>query len=78
MVFIFKLLLVVLLLFIIANLAKALIEMVKSPNEDEANESDQPPMSHYLGQRLVLSALAVVLLIVALLTGIIEANIRPY
>ncbi|EGU33753.1 hypothetical protein VII00023_05667 [Vibrio ichthyoenteri ATCC 700023] len=78
MVFIFKLLLIVLLLFIIANLAKALIEMVKSPDEDEPNKSDEPPMSHYLGQRLVLSALAVVLLIVALLSGFIDANVRPY
>ncbi|MFA0415498.1 DUF2909 family protein [Vibrio renipiscarius] len=77
MVFIFKLLLVLLLLFIIANLAKALIEMVKSPDEDE-KESEQPSMSHYLGKRVVLSALAVILLILALLTGFIEPNIRPY
>ncbi|KII76157.1 DUF2909 family protein [Vibrio renipiscarius] len=77
MVFIFKLLLILLLLFIIANLAKALIEMVKSPDEDD-EESEQPSMSHYLGKRVVLSALAVILLILALLTGFIEPNIRPY
>ncbi|WP_114765627.1 DUF2909 domain-containing protein [Vibrio rhodolitus] len=78
MVFIFKSVLVLLLLFIIANLAKALIEMVKGPDESEDEQDDQPPMSHYLGRRVVLSALAVVLMLVALLSGFIEPNSRPF
>ncbi|WP_162047924.1 DUF2909 domain-containing protein [Vibrio taketomensis] len=79
MVFFFKLLLVLLLLFIIANLAKAMIEMVKGPSESEDDkDSSQPPMSHYLGRRVVLSALAVILMIVALLSGFIDPNSRPY
>lgn len=78
MVFIFKSVLVLLLLFIIANLAKALIEMVKGPNESEDAQQDQPPMSHYLGKRVILSALAVVLMLVALLSGFIEPNSRPF
>lgn len=78
MVFIFKSVLVLLLLFIIANLAKALIEMVKGPSESEDEEQDQPPMSHYLGNRVILSALAVVLMLVALLSGFIEPNSRPF
>ncbi|GAB2643288.1 DUF2909 domain-containing protein [Vibrio panuliri] len=77
MVFIFKSVLVLLLLFIIANLAKALIEMVKGPNDAEESE-DQPPMSHYLGKRVILSALAVILMLVALLSGFIEPNSRPF
>lgn len=79
MVFIFKLMLVLLLLFIIANLAKALIEMVKGPNESEDEKDDeQPSMSDYLGRRVVLSALAVVLMILALLSGFIDPNSRPF
>lgn len=78
MVFIFKSVLVLLLLFIIANLAKALIEMVKGPTEAEDEDADQKPMSHYLGRRVILSALAVILMLVALLSGFIEPNSRPF
>ncbi|MCG9595305.1 DUF2909 domain-containing protein [Vibrio sp. Isolate25] len=79
MVFIFKSLLVVLLLFIIINLARAMFEMVKGPQDDHDEEPRQDkPMSYYLGRRVFLSALAVVLLIAALLTGLIEPNVRPY
>ena len=56
-----------------------MIEMVKGPNESEdEQDSKQPPMSHYLGRRVVLSALAVILMIVALLSGFIDPNTRPY
>jgi hypothetical protein len=79
MVFIFKLLLVVLLLFIIVNLARAMFEMVKGPRSDLEDETHQDkPMSFYLGKRVFLSALAVILLIAALLSGLIEPNARPY
>ncbi|GLT18805.1 hypothetical protein GCM10007938_25860 [Vibrio zhanjiangensis] len=79
MVFIFKSLLVLLLLFVIINLAKAMFEMVKGPQSDDQEHSDgDKPMSHYLGRRVFLSALAVVLLIAALLSGLIEPNSRPY
>ncbi|MGD8110806.1 DUF2909 domain-containing protein [Vibrio sp. TRT 21S02] len=75
MVFIFKTLLVLLLLFIIFNLARAMFAMVKGSDSD--SEEDRS-MSHFLGRRVTLSALAVVLLIVALLSGFIEPNTRPY
>ncbi|MBN3573919.1 DUF2909 domain-containing protein [Vibrio neptunius] len=79
MVFIFKSLLVVLLVFIIVNLARAMLEMVKGPQPESDEEPRQDkPMSYYLGRRVFLSALAVVLLIAALLTGLIEPNARPY
>tara|TARA_Y100001956_G_C4092539_1_gene173649 strand:+ start:633 stop:872 length:240 start_codon:yes stop_codon:yes gene_type:complete len=79
MVFLFKLLLVVLLLFIIFNLARAMLEMVKDPQQDEENSEQQDkPMSFYLGRRVFLSALAVVLMVAALLSGFIDPNVRPY
>ncbi|MGD8117458.1 DUF2909 family protein [Vibrio sp. TRT 29B02] len=81
MVFIFKLVLVLLLLFILINLCRAMFEMVKGPDSNEdSNEplEDDKPMSFYLGRRVFLSALAVVLMIAALLSGLIEPNVRPY
>ncbi|MDG3088482.1 DUF2909 domain-containing protein [Vibrio hannami] len=68
-----KVVLVLLLLFIIFNLVKALIQMVR-----ESESDNQPPMSHYLGRRLMLSALVVILLIIALTSGWIAPNPRPY
>jgi hypothetical protein len=67
---IFKIALVLLLVFIIFNLAKALIIMVKG-------EQTQP-MSQYLGRRVLLSVLVVLLLLLALGLGIVEPNPRPY
>lgn len=55
--------------------------MVKGPDSNEdSNEplEDDKPMSFYLGRRVFLSALAVVLMIAALLSGLIEPNVRPY
>lgn len=78
MVFIFKLLLVILLLFIIVNLGRAMFEMVKDPKDDHENSQQDKPMSFYLGRRVFLSALAVILMIAALLSGFIDPNTRPY
>ncbi|ELC3158934.1 DUF2909 domain-containing protein [Vibrio harveyi] len=75
-VFLFKLTLVLLLLFIIFNLAKALIEMVREDPEDSSKKGK--PMSHYLGRRVMFSALVVILLLVALGAGWIAPNLRPY
>ncbi|MCK6264008.1 DUF2909 domain-containing protein [Vibrio sp. ZSDE26] len=75
MALIFKIILILLLLFIIFNLARALIKMVKEPSEDQENRSS---MSHYLGRRVMFSAFVVILLLIALLTGFIEPNSRPY
>ena len=56
--------------------------MVKGPeSEDDTDQDSLPddkPMSFYLGRRVFLSALAVVLMVAALLSGLIEPNIRPY
>ncbi|AYV24214.1 MULTISPECIES: DUF2909 family protein [Vibrio] len=68
----FKIVLVLLLLFIIFNLALALIRMVRDdPNSDK-------PMSHYLGRRVLFSAIVIILLIIALQSGLLAPNPRPY
>lgn len=67
---IFKLALVLLLVFIIFNLARALIIMVKGQQTQ--------PMSHYLGRRVFFSVLVVVLLLLALGFGLVAPNPRPY
>lgn len=69
-----KIVLVLLLLFIIFNLARALFYMVKESDEGD----NQRPMSHYLGRRLILSACVVLLLILALLSGWLHPNASPY
>ncbi|MCT7945257.1 DUF2909 family protein [Shewanella sp. SP2S2-4] len=68
--FIFKLALVLLLLFIIFNLGRALFIMVKGGNK--------MPMSRYLGRRVLFSVLVILLLLVALGTGLISPNPTPY
>ena len=70
MLFVFKLVLVLLLLFILVNLARALFVMVKG----EKNV----PMSQFLGRRVLFSVLVMMLLLVALATGVIAPNPRPY
>ncbi|MBW3695582.1 DUF2909 domain-containing protein [Vibrio sp. T187] len=68
---IFKIALVLFLLFIMLNLAKALFHIVKG-------EEDSKPISHYLGRRVLISAIVVVLLFIALLSGWIQPNPRPF
>ncbi|MCB2383265.1 MULTISPECIES: DUF2909 family protein [Shewanella] len=68
--FIFKLVLVLLLLFIIFNLGRALFIMVKGDGK--------VPMSRYLGRRVIFSVLVILLLLVALGTGLISPNPTPY
>lgn len=75
MVMLFKFALVLMLLFIIFNLARALVQMVKEPSDDQ---NQNKSMSHYLGRRVMLSALVVLMLIIALMGGWLEPNTRPY
>ncbi|WP_261817867.1 DUF2909 domain-containing protein [Vibrio gallicus] len=67
---IFKLIIIGLLLFILTNLAKALIIMVK--------EDGSVPMSRYLGRRVLLSACVILFLVLALKLGWVMPNARPY
>ena len=67
---VFKLVLVLLLLFILFNLARALFILVKGESK--------VPMSQYLGRRVIFSVLVILLLLGALATGVITPNSRPY
>lgn len=71
---IFKCVLVLLLLFIIFNLGRALIIMVKGGDQT----AEHPvPMSRYLGRRVIFSVLVILLLLVALGTGLLGLNPTP-
>ena len=59
-----------LLLFVIFNLFKAMMIMFKG-------ETDVP-MSKFIGRRLMASVVIVILLLVAIATGLITPNPRPY
>ncbi|KDM92337.1 DUF2909 family protein [Photobacterium galatheae] len=65
-----KALIVCLLIFILLNLFRALPAMLKG--------KQGKPMSHYLGRRVLFSVLLFALLLLAVVTGVIEPNPRPY
>ncbi len=66
----FKLLLIGLLTFMIYNLFRAMIIMNK-------NDPNEPPMSKYIGRRVVISILIVTLLVLGILTGFITPHHQP-
>ncbi|MCE9686099.1 DUF2909 domain-containing protein [Shewanella sp. AS16] len=68
--FVFKVVLVLLLGFIIFNLGLALFALIKG--------EQRRPMSHYLGLRVLFSVLLVLMLLLALGSGLISPNPRPY
>ena len=61
----------VLLLVMIYNLFRAMMIMLK-------NDPDQPPMSKFIGRRVILTVVIVISLLIAIATGLIEPNPRPY
>ncbi|MGF1769118.1 DUF2909 domain-containing protein [Enterovibrio makurazakiensis] len=65
-----KAILVCLLIFIVFNLFRALPIMLKGKSDI--------PMSRYLGRRVFFSVIAFALLLIAIATGVIEPNPRPY
>jgi hypothetical protein len=66
-----KIVIVAMLAFMVYNLFRALLVMNK-------NDPNKPPMSKYIGRRLMLSVAIVVLLLIALSTGLIVPNPRPH
>ncbi|WP_040523472.1 DUF2909 domain-containing protein [Aliiglaciecola lipolytica] len=60
-----------LLIFMLYNLFLAMIIMLKS-------DPNQPPMSKFIGRRVLTSAIIVILLLLAVATGLITPNPRPY
>lgn len=71
MVFIAKLILVLLMLFMVYNLMRALLTMLR-------DDSTKPPMTQFLGRRVGASLLAIVIILVLLATGVLAPNPRPY
>ncbi|WP_286301637.1 DUF2909 family protein [Vibrio apostichopi] len=70
-VLLFNVVLVVLLLVIVFNLMKALIQIASGKHNGKR-------LSHFLGRRVMLSAIVVLLLLLALASGVITPNPRPY
>ncbi|CAK1713000.1 DUF2909 family protein [Vibrio crassostreae] len=70
-VLLFKIVLVALLFFIAFNLMKGLIQIASGKQNGKR-------LSHFLGRRVVLSAIVVLLLLLALASGTITPNPRPY
>lgn len=66
-----KLIIIALLLFIIINLVRAGLVMLK-PAQPEVK------MSRFLGRRVMFSAIVLLLIFVAQALGLIEPNPRPY
>ncbi|MGS2721068.1 DUF2909 domain-containing protein [Paraglaciecola aestuariivivens] len=60
-----------LLLFMVFNLFKAMMIMLK-------NDPNQPSMSKFIGRRVMTSAVIVVLILIAVATGLIDPNPTPY
>lgn len=65
-----KIVLIVLLIFMVFNLFKAMMIMLKGNSTE--------PMSKFLGRRVIASATIMILLLIAMATGLIELNQRPY
>ncbi|MEO9944751.1 DUF2909 family protein [Paraglaciecola sp.] len=68
---IIKILIGALLLFMLFNLFKAMMIMLK-------NDPSQPSMSKFIGRRVMISALIILLILVAMATGLITPNPSPY
>ena len=71
MLAIFKLIIVALLLYMVFNLFRALFVMLR-------NDPNNPPMTHYLGKRVGIAALVLLVLIIAAYSGLLPLNPRPY
>ncbi|ABG42741.1 conserved hypothetical protein [Paraglaciecola sp. T6c] len=66
-----KIIIGILLIVMIYNLFKAMTVMLK-------NEPKQANMSKYIGRRVLTSVAIVVVILIAMATGLIEPNPRPY
>lgn len=65
-----KLLFIILLLLMIVSLFRALPSIIKGQSS--------PPLSHFLGRRLLIAITLFGLLVIALMTGVIQPNPSPY
>lgn len=68
---IIKILIGALLLFMLFNLFKAMMIMLK-------NDPTQPSMTKFIGRRVMISAIIVALILLAVATGLITPNPTPH
>ncbi|MEW9797775.1 DUF2909 domain-containing protein [Alteromonas sp. CYL-A6] len=68
---IIKIILVALVIYMIFNLFRAMRVMMR-------NDPNDGPMSKYIGRRVLTSALIVLIILIAIGTGLITPNPRPY
>lgn len=66
-----KILIAGMILFMVFNLFKAMVVMLK-------NDPNGPPMSKYIGRRLIASVIIIGLILLAVATGLITPNPRPH
>jgi len=66
-----KIIICALLLFIVINLVRAGVAMLRQ-------QDSTLPMSQFLGRRVLYSAVILVLILVAMALGLITPNPRPY
>lgn len=66
-----KVIIIALLLFIVFNLVRAGVTMLRQPDPEVK-------MSRFLGKRVLFSAVILVIIFVAIALGLIEQNPRPY
>ncbi|NDV90801.1 DUF2909 family protein [Alteromonas sp. 345S023] len=66
-----KIILLALVIYMIVNLFMAMRVMMK-------NDPKDGPMSKYIGRRVLTSAIIVILILLAVGTGLITPNPRPY
>ncbi|MDN3652284.1 DUF2909 domain-containing protein [Thalassotalea ponticola] len=67
----YKIILIILLVAMVYNLFRAGYAMNK-------NDASKPKMSVYIGRRVLLAILIVLMLIIGMATGIITPNPKPY
>jgi hypothetical protein len=66
-----KVVIALVLIFMIYNLFRAMMIMIK-------NEPGQPSMTKFIGRRVLASAVIMLLLMLAIMTGLITPNPRPF
>jgi heme/copper-type cytochrome/quinol oxidase subunit 2 len=67
---IFKIAIIFLLILMIYNLFRAMLTMNK-------NDPEKPPMSRYIGRRVLIAIAIILVLLLGLLTGQITPNPHP-
>lgn len=66
-----KIIVIGLLAVMVYNLFRALFIM-------NSNDPNKPPMSKFIGRRVIVSVVIVLVLLLGILTGVITPNPRPY